>query len=43
VHQPLEEMGKIVVRMLIEIINQERENSGTIKVPVSLSLRETVN
>jgi len=40
--QPLDDIGRITVRSLIEIIEKKKENSGTTVLPVTLSLRDTL-
>ncbi len=42
VHQPLDEIGRTAVRSLIDIIENKKENSGTVCLPVSLTLRDTL-
>ncbi len=42
VRQPLEEIGKTAVRSIIDIIENGKENSGTITLPVTLSIRDTL-
>ncbi|MBE6759072.1 MAG: LacI family transcriptional regulator [Ruminococcaceae bacterium] len=42
VSQPLDEIGRTTVRALIDIIENHKENKGTITLPVSLSLRDTL-
>lgn len=40
--QPLEDIGRTAVRSLIDIIENRKKNSGTITLPVTLSLRDTL-
>lgn len=42
VRQPLEEIGSLTVRSLIEIIEKKKENCGTTVLPVTLELRDTL-
>jgi len=42
VRQPLEEIGRTAVRSLIGIIEEHKENSGVVTLPVTLSLRDTL-
>ncbi len=42
VRQPLEEIGRTAASALIDIIENRRENSGVITLPVELSLRDTL-
>lgn len=42
VRQPLEEIGRMAVRSLIDIVEKKKENHGVITLPVELSLRDTL-
>ena len=42
VRQPLDEIGRLAVRSLIDIIENHKENRGVITLPVTLSLRDTL-
>ena len=42
VHQPLDEIGRTAVRTLIDIIENHRENKGTVVLPATLALRDTL-
>jgi len=42
VKQPLEDIGRIAVSSLIDIIEKRKENNGIITIPVTLSLRDTL-
>lgn len=42
VHQPLDEIGRTAVRTLIDIIENHRENKGTVTLPATLALRDTL-
>lgn len=42
VNQPLEDIGRIATRALIDIIENHKENSGVVTLPVTLSIRDTL-
>ncbi len=42
VSQPLDNIGRTAVRSLIDIIENHKENKGTVTIPVTISLRDTL-